>query len=112
VTPPSARNQRSTSIRAGLGGRRSSRDELKQPGFDKLDRKHPVVRFLALDDVNIASGHKLVPQAGDKVWASGGRRLADSRGRRRAAGNKFVALGFDVRDSDLPLRPAWPLFVS
>jgi hypothetical protein len=26
-------------------------------------------------------------------------------------GYKFVALGFDVRDSDLPLRPAWPLFV-
>ncbi|HEV3193207.1 MAG TPA: VWA domain-containing protein, partial [Polyangiaceae bacterium] len=24
---------------------------------------------------------------------------------------KFVATGFDVRDSDLPLRPAWPLFV-
>ena len=35
--------------------------ELKQPGFDKIDRRHPAVRFLALDDVNIAVGHRLVP---------------------------------------------------
>ena len=32
-------------------------------------------------------------------------RRGDARWRR------FVALGFDVRDSDLPLRAAWPLFV-
>jgi hypothetical protein len=85
--------------------------ELKTPGFDKIDRKHPAVRFLALDDVNVATGHKLVPQAADKVVGAsdGGASpilVAGSRG-----GNKFVALGFDVRDSDLPLRPAWPLFV-
>jgi hypothetical protein len=65
-------------------------DALKQPGFDKLDRKHPVVRFLALDDVNVALGHKLIPETGEY---------------------RFVAAGFDVRDSDLPLRTAWPLFI-
>jgi hypothetical protein len=84
---------------------------LKTPGFDKIDRKHPIVRFLALDDVNVAEGHKLVPQSGDKVVgaADGGASpllVAGTRG-----GYKFVALGFDVRDSDLPLRIAWPLFV-
>ena len=54
--PPSSRRPtRSTSIRAAPAspvkrrGRRS-----RQPGFDKIDRKHPVVRFLALDDVNVA----------------------------------------------------------
>jgi von Willebrand factor type A domain/Aerotolerance regulator N-terminal len=86
-------------------------DELKQPGFDKLDRKHPTVRFLALDDVNVSLGHKLVPESGDKVIGAsdGGASpllVAGTRG-----GYKFVALGFDVRDSDLPLRTAWPLFV-
>lgn len=86
-------------------------DELKQPGFDKLDRKHPTVRFLALDDVNVSLGHKLVPETGDKVIGAsdGGASpllVAGTRG-----GYKFVALGFDVRDSDLPLRTAWPLFV-
>ncbi len=34
-------------------------EALKQPGFDKVDRKHPAVRFLALDDVNVVPG----PQA-------------------------------------------------
>src|SRR5262249_41626332 len=41
--------------------------ELKSPGFDRIERKHPIVRFTALDDVNIARGHKLTPQPGDKV---------------------------------------------
>jgi hypothetical protein len=86
-------------------------DVLKQPGFDKIDRKHPVVRFLALDDVNVALGHKLVPETGDKVLGAsdGGASpllVAGTRG-----GYRFVAMGFDVRDSDLPLRTAWPLFV-
>jgi Ca-activated chloride channel homolog len=86
-------------------------DELKQPGFDKIDRQHPVVRFLALDDVNVALGHKLVPEPGDKVLGAsdGGASpllVAGTRG-----GYRFVAMGFDVRDSDLPLRTAWPLFV-
>jgi hypothetical protein len=86
-------------------------DVLKQPGFDKVDRKHPVVRFLALDDVNVALGHKLVPEAGDKVLGAsdGGASpllVAGTRG-----GYRFVAVGFDVRDSDLPLRTAWPLFI-
>ncbi len=86
-------------------------EALKQPGFDKVDRKHPAVRFLALDDVNVSQGHKLTPQAGDKVLGAsdGGASpllIAGTRG-----GFRFVAMGFDVRDSDLPLRTAWPLFI-
>jgi hypothetical protein len=85
--------------------------ELRQPAFDKIDRRHPAVRFLALDDVNIAVGHKLVPESGDKVIGAsdGGASPILVAGVR--SGHKFVAVGFDVRDSDLPLRVAWPLFV-
>jgi hypothetical protein len=95
----------------GSGGPVRVEGILKTPGFDKVDRKHPAVRFLALDDVNVAEGHKLVPESGDKVLgaADGGASpilVAGTRG-----GFKFVALGFDVRESDLPLRIAWPLFV-
>ena len=95
----------------GPGGPVKVEGVLKTPGFDKVDRKHPAVRFLALDDVNVAEGHKLVPESGDKVLgaADGGASpilVAGTRG-----GFKFVALGFDVRQSDLPLRIAWPLFV-
>jgi hypothetical protein len=83
--------------------------ELKQPGFDKIERKHPIVRWTALDDVNISRGHKLVPEIGDKVVGAseqGPILVAGQRG-----GFKFVAIGFDPRDSDLPLRVAWPLLL-
>ncbi len=83
--------------------------ELKQPGFDKIERKHPIVRWTALDDVNVARGHKLVAEPGDKVVGAsdqGPILIAGQRG-----GFKFVALGFDTRDSDLPLRVAWPLLL-
>jgi hypothetical protein len=83
--------------------------ELKNPGFDRIERKHPIVRWTALDDVNIARGHKLVPQAGDKVVGAstdGPILVTGQRG-----GYKFVAIGFDPRDSDLPLRVAWPLLL-
>ncbi len=83
--------------------------DLKNPGFDRIERKHPIVRWTALDDVNISRGHKLVPGPGDKaVGAStdGPILVTGQRG-----GYKFVAMGFDVRDSDLPLRVAWPLLL-
>jgi hypothetical protein len=85
--------------------------DLKNPSFDKVDRKHPAVRFAELDDVNVSLGHQLVPEAGDKVLGAsdGGASPILLAGTRAA--HKFVALGFDVRDSDLPLRAAWPLFV-
>jgi hypothetical protein len=83
--------------------------DLKQAGFDHVDRKHPIVRFLALEAVNVARAHTLVPETGDKVVGAsdqGPLLVVGTRG-----GFKFVALGFDVRDSDLPLRVAWPLFL-
>lgn len=83
--------------------------ELKSPGFDRIERKHPIVRWTALDDVNIARGRKLTPQPGDKIVGAsvdGPLLVTGQRG-----GYKFVAMGFDVRDSDLPLRVAWPLLL-
>ncbi len=95
----------------GPGAPVQVKEALKAPGFDRLDRKHPALRFVALDDVNIAAGHRLVPAEGDKVLgaASGGAAPILVAGTR--SGYKFVAVGFDVRDSDLPLRVAFPLFV-
>jgi hypothetical protein len=84
-------------------------EELKQPGFDHIDRKHPIVRFTALDNVNIARGHKLAPEASDKVVGASDQGPLLIAGTRD--GFKFVAVGFDVRASDLPLRVAWPLFL-
>jgi von Willebrand factor type A domain/Aerotolerance regulator N-terminal len=84
--------------------------ELSAPGFDKIDRKHPLLRYLALDDVNIGRGHKLTPGSPrDKVVGGAVDAPLLIAGERN--GKKFVALGFDPRDSDLPMRMAWPLFL-
>jgi len=83
--------------------------EIKSPGFDKIERKHPIVRWTALDDVNIARGHKLVPEPNDKVIGASDQGPILVTGAR--GGFRFVALGFDVRESDLPLRVAWPLLL-
>ena len=79
-------------------------------GFDELEDKHPVVRYLSLGEVNVGKARALEPS--DKKDVAVGRSLLGTlllAGRRK--GRPFVALGFDVRDSDLPMRIAWPLFV-
>jgi hypothetical protein len=78
-------------------------------GFDELDAKSPLLRYTSLSDVNIARGHVLKGTKEDKVVAASYKGALLLQGRR--AGNKFVALGFDIRESDLPMRIAWPLFL-
>ncbi|APR87135.1 hypothetical protein A7982_12484 [Minicystis rosea] len=78
-------------------------------GFDEMDAKSPLLRYLALSDVNIARARVLKGTKEDKVIASSYKGPLLLQGRR--AGTKFVALGFDIRESDLPLRVAWPLFL-
>ncbi len=78
-------------------------------GFDELDAKSPLLRYTSLSDVNIARGHVLKGTKEDKVVAASYKGPLLIQGRR--AGNKFVALGFDPRESDFPMRIAWPLFL-
>jgi hypothetical protein len=78
-------------------------------GFDTWDRKSPVLRFMAVDSVQIARGNILVPDKADHVIGASERGAILVSGHR--AGRPFVAVGFDPKDSDLVLRPAWPLFV-
>lgn len=78
-------------------------------GFDRWDRKHPILRFAALGDVQVAEGFRLLPGKEDRVIGEsdlGPILVSGNRG-----GQRFVALGFDPRQSDFVLRPAWPLFV-
>jgi Ca-activated chloride channel family protein len=78
-------------------------------GFDELDARSPLLRYTALSDVNIARAHVLKGDKDDKIVARSFKGPLLIQGRR--AGVKFVALGFDVRESDFPLRIAWPLFL-
>jgi hypothetical protein len=78
-------------------------------GFDELDEKSPLLRYTSLSDVNIARAHPLKGEKEDKVIARSYKGPLLLQGRRE--GVKFVALGFDVRESDLPLRISWPIFL-
>ncbi len=78
-------------------------------GFDELDEKHPILRYTILSDVNIARAHVLEGDKEDKVIGKSYKGAILLAGRR--AGVKFVAMGFDVRESDFPLRISWPMFV-
>lgn len=78
-------------------------------GFDELDAKHPLLRYTALSDVNIARAHVLKGDKEDRVVGRSYKGPLLIEGRR--SGVKFVALGFDIRESDFPLRIAWPLFL-
>lgn len=88
----------------------SSDGVLERPFVDRQDKKHPLLRYTALRDLNIGTALKLKAQPGDKVVAATQDRqpliVAGSRNQRA-----FVALAFDPRQSDLPLRVAWPVLL-
>jgi len=78
-------------------------------GFDTWDRNHLALRFVALENVQVTEGWALKPDAADKVIGKseqGPILLAGTRD-----GHPFLALGFDPRNSDIVLRPAWPLLL-
>lgn len=79
------------------------------PRFSRTERRHPLLRFLALDLVNVAQAARVRLARGDDAVASDGDTPLLIAGTRN--GRKFVATTFDVRASDLPLRIAWPLLL-
>lgn len=78
-------------------------------GFDAWEKTHPVLRYLALDNVQVSRGFALKPAAEDKVIGRSDQGPLLVSGVRE--GRPFLALGFDPRDSDIVLRPAWPLLL-
>ncbi len=93
----------------GVGKVVENDDPNYELGFDELDEKHPILRHTSLGAVNVGKARVLEPREGDKVLGKsfkGPLLVTGTRG-----GAKFVALGLDVRDTDLPLRIAWPLFL-
>lgn len=78
-------------------------------GFDQWERNDPTVRYIALENVQVTEGFALKPEPGDKVIGRSDQGPILVSGVRE--GRSFVALGFDPRDSDIVLRPAWPLLL-
>jgi len=111
VAPPAAPN---TGARLFLNPPASGSPLKRGPrlenfGFDTWDRKSPVLRFMDLLDVQVASGYALKPEPGDHVL--GQSELGPILVSGTRAGQSFLSLGFDPRDSDLVLRVAWPLLI-
>ncbi len=85
-------------------------DDPQSPlGFDEILSEHPIVRHTELSDVNVGRVKILKGEKEDKIVGASFKGPILLAGRR--AGFKFVALGFDIRESDLPLRISWPLLV-
>jgi Ca-activated chloride channel homolog len=82
---------------------------IEEFGFDTWERKSPVLRFMSMGDIQVSKGHSFKPTPADKVLGASDHGPILVSGARD--GHRFVALGFDPRDSDLVLRIAWPLFV-
>jgi len=85
---------------------------LEEPDIKRMYKRHPIARNLKLVDLNIAGMRVVKKKRGDKLVAAAqnGAPLlmtrVDSAGQR-----KFVVLGFDIRNSLLPLNYAFPLLV-
>ncbi len=88
------------------------RGTIRDPVLDpaSVRREHPLLRGLDLTDVNVAEAHRLALAPGDLALAgSFGVPLVVARER---PGLRIAALSFDPRRSDLPMRPAFPLFIA
>ena len=84
---------------------------ISRPHFEEQERTHPILRYIALGEVNIAEAQPIVRREGQDVVLAG-----ESRGALLVRGERsqvpFVALAFDVRASDFALRIGWPIFLQ
>ncbi len=83
--------------------------DVEAPYFDRFDRRHPLLKWTALRDVNIASARRVRLTSGDRAIGRSDETPLLVVGTRQ--GQRFVAFTFDPRASDLPLRVAWPLLL-
>jgi Ca-activated chloride channel family protein len=94
----------------GPGSPWAERGRLPDPVATDVDRRHPLLAQLSLADLNVREARRLALIAGDQsVAAALDVPLILTR---RRPGLKMAALSFDVRRSDLPLRPTFPLLLA
>jgi hypothetical protein len=83
--------------------------EIEMFGFDTWDKKSPFLRWMSMGDIQVAHGHAFGPTKDQKVV--GASELGPILVSGTQSGQRFLALGFDPRDSDFVLRVGWPLFI-
>ena len=83
--------------------------ELTEPLLTSVKESHPLMRWLTLKDLNIGTARKLQLGRGDvRIASSFGSPLIVAR---PEEDRNLVALAFDIRNSDLPLRVAFPMLM-
>jgi Mg-chelatase subunit ChlD len=86
-----------------------TRGEIAAPYVTDVRRDHPLMRWVALKDLNIARASRFQLQPGDVAVASS---LRDPIIVARQRGSlKWAALGFPLERSDLPMRVAFPVLL-
>ncbi len=83
---------------------------VEQPQVIDWERQHPLLQFVDLTDLRIETSLALKPQAG-------ARSLVDAEGFSLLGviedpGLRVVTLGFDLMQSDLPMRVAFPVLIN
>jgi hypothetical protein len=95
---------------AGPGSPFPAGAQVRDPVPTEVRREHPLLRNVSLADLNIREARRLAPRPGDVVLASAlGLPLILTR---ETPALRAVALAFDIRRSDLPLRPSLPLILA
>ncbi len=87
----------------------AKRADKKRPFLTEQDRKHPLMDHVVLKDVNIARGTTFVTEPGDQVLIG---TLGEPIGVLREKATSTIAFGFDPRQSDFPMRSAFPVLVD
>jgi hypothetical protein len=85
------------------------RGSVAAPFITDTAARHPLLRWVALKDLNIARASTFALAAGDVAVASSFKQPIIVA--RERAGKKTVALGFDLKRSDLPLRVSFPVLL-
>lgn len=83
--------------------------DVARPFLTEQARKHPVLADVVFKDVNIGRGTTFATEPGDTVLV---RSLGAPIVVLRERGNMTLAIGFDPRQSDFPLRMAFPLLID
>lgn len=81
---------------------------LVAPIITDVAEKHPLMRWVTLRDLNMTRSSRFTLAPGDVALASSAR---DPILVARESPRKTIALGFDVRKSDLPLRVGFPVLL-
>lgn len=85
------------------------KNDVTRPFLTEQARKHAILDHVVLKDVNIARGTTFVAEPGDTVLV---RSLGEPIGVLRESEHSIIAFGFDPRQSDMALRPAFPLLID